>query len=75
MAIDRVTGKRVRKVKTKEDVKQEKKEKALPKFDVTYEEELIKQLFEEDSKKQVVLETVDTVEETAKVHHARPGEE
>lgn len=74
MAIDRVTGKRIKTVKTKEDIKKEK-EKALPKFDANYEEELIKQLFEEDAKKQVVLETVDTIDDISKVHHERPGEE
>lgn len=75
MAIDRVTGKRIKQVKTKEDVKKEQKEKALPKFDKTYEEELIKQLFEEDLQKQNTLETVDTIEDVSKIHHERPGEE
>ena len=75
MAIDRETGKRVKQVKTKDDIKKEKKEKALPKFDRTYEEELIRQLFEDDIKKQNPLETVNEIEETSKVHHARPGEE
>ena len=75
MAIDRVTGKRVKQVKTKEEVKKEQKEKALPKFDRTYEEELIRQLFEEDIKKQNTLETVDTIEDVSKTHHQRPGEE
>ena len=75
MAIDRETGKRIKQVKTKQDIEEEKKKKALPKFDVTYEEELIRQLFEDDSKKQVVLETVDTVEDISKTHHERPGEE
>jgi hypothetical protein len=75
MAIDRVTGKRVKQVKTKEEVKKEQKEKALPKFDRTYEEELIRQLFEEDIKKQNPLETVDTIEDVSKTHHQRPGEE
>ena len=75
MAIDRVTGKRIKQVKTQEDIKKEKKEKALPKFDRTYEEELIRQLFEDDIKKQNSLETVDTIEDVSKTHHARPGEE
>jgi hypothetical protein len=75
MAIDRVTGKRIKQVKTKDDIKKEKKEKSLPKFDKTYEEELIKQLFEEDFKKQDILETVDTIEDVSKTHHERPGEE
>ena len=75
MAIDRVTGKRIKQVKTKDDIKEEKKQKALPKFDRTYEEELIRQLFEEDVKEQNTLETVDTIDDVLKTHHERPGEE
>ena len=74
MAIDKVTGKRKRVVKTKLDKAEEVKAK-MPKFDSNYEEELIKQLFEEDVKKQDKLETVDTIDEDSKFHHERPGEE
>lgn len=76
MAIDKVTGKRIKIGKNALDEKKEKQKKALPKFDVTYEEELIKQLFEEDIKKQdEKLERVENIEENSRVHHARPGEE
>ena len=76
MAIDRVTGKRIKTVKNQLDIKEEKKQKALPKFDVTYEEELIRQLFEEDTKKQEkVLEIVENLDDAARVHHERPDEE
>ena len=81
MAIDKVTGKRKRQVKNELDIKKEKKEKALPKFDRTYEEELIKQLFEDVSKKKEQLvsdidesigsDSVDSVF----VHHERFGED
>ena len=76
MAIDPNSGKRIRLVKDTHKVKEEeKKKKALPKFDVTYEEELIKSLFEEDIKKKTeILETVDDVEENSKSHHSRPRE-
>ena len=76
MAIDPNSGKRIRLVKDTHKAKEEeKKKKALPKFDVTYEEELIKSLFEEDIKKKTeILETVDDVEENSKSHHSRPGE-
>ena len=76
MAIDKVTGKRIQKVKTVLDIKEEKKQKALPKFDTTYEEELIKQLFSEDIKKQEKkLETKENIPTSQWVHHERPGEE
>ena len=77
MAIDKVTGKRKRLVKTESEKKEEQKKKALPKFDTKYEEELIKQLFAEEQKK---LET-DKFEEVISeysgpfVHKERPGEE
>lgn len=79
MAIDKVTGKRQKLVKTKLDIKEEKKKKALPKFDKTYEEELIRQLFEEESKIKKVVEISNEVEENVYtgpfVHHERPGED
>lgn len=77
MAIDKVTGKRKKLVKTKDDIKEEKKKKALPKFDRTYEEELIRELFEEDIQLKQKLENPTTVEEYTGpfVHHERPGEE
>lgn len=83
MAIDRVTGKRVNQSKTLRDkkIEEEKKkaEKALPKFDTTYEEELIKALFEEELKKKEerkeILELAESIPDKAKVHHERPGEE
>ena len=77
MAIDKVTGKRKKQVKSKLDVEKEKKEKALPKFDRTYEEELIKELFEEDVKKKKVIESPIEIQEYTGpfVHHERPGEE
>ena len=77
MAIDKVTGKRQKLVKTEPEKKEEKRKKALPKFDTKYEEELIKQLFEEDQKRQ----NIDNFEELLPeysgpfVHHERPGEE
>lgn len=77
MAIDKETGKRKKLVKTEPEKKEEKKKKALPKFDTKYEEELIKQLFEEDQKKQ----NIDAFDEIVPeyngpfVHHERPGEE
>jgi len=77
MAIDKVTGKRKKLVKTKDDIKEEKKKKALPKFDRTYEEELIRELFEEDAQLKQKLENPTIVEEYTGpfVHHERPGEE
>ena len=83
MAIDSVTGKKHLKNKTLRDKKIEeekrKKEKALPKFDITYEEELIKALFNEDLKSQdEKLETLALAEnlpEKSKIHKARPGED
>jgi len=83
MAIDRETGKRYLKDKTLRDKKIEeekkKQEKALPKFDTTYEEELIKALFEEDRKKQEekkeILELAESISEKTKIHKERPGEE
>ena len=79
MAIDRVTGKRKLKVDKLVKEREEKEKKALPKFDVTYEEELIKSLFEEDIKKKEIAEknteTIEDVEENKFCHHARPGEE
>ena len=44
MAIDKVNGKRKKQVKSKLDIAKENEQKALPKFDRTYEEELIKEL-------------------------------
>jgi hypothetical protein len=75
MAIDRTTGKRKKIVKSEIEFKEERKKKAKPKFDVTYEEELIKSLFEEDIKKQNKLNTVEDVQEEDRFHHERPGEE
>jgi len=77
MAIDKVTGKRKKLVKTKDDIKEEKKKKALPKFDRTYEEELIKELFEEDTQLKQKLKNPTIVEEYTGpfIHHERPGEE
>ena len=77
MAIDKVTGKRKKLVKTKDDIKEEKKKKALPKFDRTYEEGLIRELFEEDIKKKQVIENPITVQEYSGpfVHKARPEED
>jgi len=84
MAIDRITGKRVNtQIKTLRDkkIEEEKKkaEKALPKFDTTYEEELIKALFEEELKKKEekkeILELAESIPDRTKVHHERPGEE
>ena len=78
MAIDKETGKRKKLVKTEAEEKEEKRKKALPKFDTTYEEELIKQLFEEDQKRQNVIDNFDEIipEYTGPfVHHERPGEE
>ncbi len=81
MAIDKVTGTRKKIVKTVLEEQEEKRKKALPKFDTTYEEELIKQLFED--KKQKLENYVDDstigLEETNYagpfVHHERPDEE
>jgi hypothetical protein len=77
MAIDKETGKRQKLVKTEPEKKEEKKKKALPKFDTKYEEELIKQLFEEDQKKQVIDNFDELLPEYSGpfVHHERPGEE
>ena len=83
MAIDKETGKRYLKEKTLRDKKIEeekkKQEKALPKFDTTYEEELIKALFEEDRKKQEekreILELAESLPDPTKVHKRHPGEE
>lgn len=83
MAIDKVTGKRYLKEKTLRDQKIEeekrKQEKALPKFDTNYEEELIKALFEEELKKKEkekeILELAESIPDKTKVHHERPGEE
>ena len=77
MAIDKVTGKRQKLVKTEPEKKEEKKKKALPKFDTKYEEELIKQLFEEDQKRQNIDNFDELVPEYSGpfVHHERPGEE
>ena len=84
MAIDKMTGRRVNtQIKTLRDkkIEEEKKkaEKALPKFDTTYEEELIKALFEEETKKKEkqkeILELAESIPDKTKVHHERPGEE
>lgn len=77
MAIDKVTGKRQKLVKTEPEKKEEKRKKALPKFDAKYEEELIKQLFEEDQKRQNIDNFNEFVPEYSGpfVHHERPGEE
>jgi len=83
MAIDKVTGKRFMKEKTLRDKKIEedkkKQEKALPKFDATYEEELIKALFEEElkrkEKQEEILEMAEDISERSKIHKERPGEE
>lgn len=77
MAIDKVTGKRKKQVKSKLDVAKENEQKALPKFDRTYEEELIKELFKEDVKKTNSIESAIDVQEYNGpfVHKERPGEE
>jgi hypothetical protein len=84
MAIDKETGKRYTKgMKTLRDKKieeeEKKKQKTLPKFDTTYEEELIKALFEEELKKKEekkeILELAESIPDRMKVHHERPGEE
>ena len=77
MAIDKVTGKRKKQVKSKLDIAKENEQKALPKFDRTYEEELIKELFKEDVKKTDSIEsTIDVQEYNGPfVHKERPGEE
>lgn len=77
MAIDKETGKRKKLVKTESEKKEEKKKKALPKFDTKYEEELIKQLFEEEQKKLDIDKFEDIISEYSGpfVHHERPGEE
>ena len=55
MAIDEITGKRIKKVKTKLDLEKEEKEAALAKSE-NYEEELKKSLFEKDKKfKQITI--------------------
>lgn len=80
MAIDEITGKRTRLVKSKFEEAKEKRKKALPKFDIQYEEELIRQLFSEDkpTSKPVSDETIGLVETEYQgpfVHKERPGEE
>ena len=77
MAIDKVTGKRKKLVKTEPEKKEEKKKKALPKFDTKYEEELIKQLFEEDTKINNVAKDnfKSLLYDGPFVHHERPGED
>ena len=77
MAIDSETGKRIKLVKTALDIQKEKKEKARPKFDITYEEELKKQLFEEDARKLEKEKITEEIiqEEKLTGHFARPLEE
>ena len=80
MAIDETTGKRTRLVKSKFEEAKEKRKKALPKFDIQYEEELIRQLFSEGkpTSKPVSDETIGLVETEYQgpfVHKERPGEE
>lgn len=75
MAIDSVTGKRIKIVKTKLDIEKEKKAKAMPKFDTNYEEELKRQLFEDMKTEEVVISDVFEEDNTHTGHHARPGEE
>ena len=83
MAIDKVTGKRyttgIKTLRDKKIEEEKKKEKALPKFDTNYEEELIKALFEEELKKKEekkeILELAESMPDPCKVHKARPGEE
>lgn len=80
MAIDEITGKRTRLVKSKFEEAKEKRKKALPKFDIQYEEELIRQLFSEGkpTSKPVSDETIGLVETEYQgpfVHKERPGEE
>lgn len=76
MAIDNVTGKRKKVLKTKKEIDEEKNKKALPKFDKTYEEELIRQLFEDNKNKdKEVLELAESIPDKTKIHHERPGEE
>lgn len=78
MAIDKVTGKRIRKVEDPLEIEKKKKVKAMPKFDTNYEEELIKQLFEDKKKK---IEVDDDFENNPLqydgpfVHKERPGED
>ncbi len=63
MAIDEITGKRIKKVKTKLDLEKEEKEAALAKSE-NYEEELKKSLFEKDKKfKQITILDNDDEEE------------
>lgn len=63
MAIDEITGKRIKKVKTKLDLEKEEKEAALAKSE-NYEEELKKSLFENDKKfKQIIILDNDDEEE------------
>ena len=75
MAIDSVTGKRIKIVKTKLDIEKEKKAKAMPKFDTNYEEELKRQLFEDMKTEEVVVSDVFEEDNTHTGHCARPGEE
>lgn len=77
MAIDKETGKRKKLVKTELEKKEEARKKALPKFDTKYEEELIKQLFEEEQKKLDIDKFDEVIPEYSGpfVHHERPGEE
>ena len=76
MAIDKKTGKRIPVVKQPDQILAEQKAKAKPKFDMTYEEELINQLFEEKKKKIESLNiSIPTEEVSVFCHHARPGEE
>ena len=74
MAIDEITGKRIKTHKTSLDIEREKKEKAMPKFDTNYEEELKKQLFADFEAEKVVEDIFDEPEEVIG-HHERPGEE
>ena len=77
MAIDNVTGKRIRvsKVKGLKEIEEERKKKALPKFDKTYEEELIQQLFKDDIKQETESLNTLSLEERNTVHQKRPGQE
>lgn len=75
MAIDSVTGKRIKVVKNKLDIEREKIAKAMPKFDTNYEEELKRQLFEDMKTEEVVVSDVFEEDNTNTGHHARPGEE
>lgn len=77
MAIDNVTGKRIRvsKIKGLKEIEEERKKKALPKFDKTYEEELIQQLFKDDVKQETESLNTLSLEERNTVHQKRPGQE